>query len=82
MPIILWSVDPLDWKDRNADIVAERMSKAQANGIILAHDIHKTTVDATPQVIKALKQKGYHFVTVDELFGGKTLDNGKAYNKR
>ncbi|MGI9525968.1 MAG: polysaccharide deacetylase family protein [Weeksellaceae bacterium] len=82
MPIILWNLDPLDWKDRNASIVAERMSKANKNGIVLAHDIHKTTVDAIPQVIKALKEKGYHLVTIDQLFAGQELKNGQKYSQR
>lgn len=82
MPIILWSLDPLDWKDRNAETVAQRMLDVKADGIILAHDIHKSTVDAIPEVIKALKEKGFYFVTLDELYAGKTLVNGKVYNKR
>ncbi len=82
MPIILWNLDPLDWKDRNADIVAERMKKAKANGIVLAHDIHKTTIDAIPEFIKWAKQKGIHLVTIDELFGDSKLENGKTYSSR
>lgn len=82
MPIILWTIDPLDWKDKNADIVAERMIKAKANGIVLAHDIHKSTVDAVPQVIKAFKKKGFHIVSLDKLFTGKSLKKGTVYNKR
>ncbi|MXV37586.1 polysaccharide deacetylase family protein [Flavobacteriaceae bacterium Ap0902] len=82
MPIILWNLDPLDWKDRDAKTVADRMSKANKNGIVLAHDIHKTTVEAIPQVIKALKDKGYHLVTIDQLFAGQELKNGQKYSQR
>ncbi|MDG4944943.1 polysaccharide deacetylase family protein [Weeksellaceae bacterium KMM 9713] len=82
MPIILWNLDPLDWKDRDATLVAQRMSEAQPNGIVLAHDIHKSTVEAMPKVISALKKKGYHLVTIDELFAGKSLNSGQTYNKR
>lgn len=82
LPIILWDLDPLDWKDRNSKTVAERMSKGKPNGILLAHDIHKSTVDAMPTVIKNLKAKGYHLVTIDQLFSGKTLKSGQVYNQR
>lgn len=82
MPIILWNVDPLDWKDRDADIVAERISKANRNSIILAHDIHKTTIEAIPSVISALKKKGYQLVRVDELFSGIKLNDGEVYRQR
>lgn len=82
MPIILWNLDPLDWKDRNANVVAERISKATPKSIVLAHDIHQTTVESIPAVINSLKSKGYNLVTIEELFAGTTLKNGMVYRKR
>lgn len=82
MPIILWNLDPLDWKDRNPKTIAERMSKGKPNGILLAHDIYKSTVDAMPIVIKNLQAKGYHLVTIDKLFSNQPLTKGKVYNQR
>jgi peptidoglycan/xylan/chitin deacetylase (PgdA/CDA1 family) len=67
--VILWSLDPLDWKDRDADVVAQRIAEASAGMIILAHDIHETTVTAIPAVVKSLAGRGIHFVTVTELVG-------------
>jgi len=65
---ILWDVDPLDWKYRNAEHVKTEILKGAVNGsIILAHDIHKTTVDAMPDTFDALLAKGFKFVTVTEL---------------
>lgn len=78
-PIMGWSVDPLDWKYRDASKVASEMSKASAHAIILAHDIHKSTVDAIPEVIRNLKAKGYRIVTLDELFAGKQLKDNQVY---
>ncbi len=66
--IILWDVDPLDWKVRNADHVQSEILKHTVPGsIILSHDIHKTTVDAMPATLDALLAKGFKFVTVAEL---------------
>ncbi|KGO01034.1 polysaccharide deacetylase family protein [Porphyromonas sp. COT-290 OH3588] len=79
-PIMGWSVDPLDWKYKDADRVALEMSKAGPNAIVLAHDIHKTTIEAIPQVIRNLKAKGYRIVTLDELFAGRTLKNNQVYS--
>lgn len=81
-PCILWTIDPLDWKERNTDVIAQRLSQAQPNTILLAHDTHKTTVEAIPEVIKRLKEKGYHFVTIEQLFEGQKLENGGKYRKR
>ena len=70
---ILWDVDPLDWKVRNAEYVKNAILKATVSGsIILTHDIHKTTVDAMPETIDALLAKGFKFVTVSELLA---MDN-------
>lgn len=66
--IILWDVDPLDWKYRNAARVESEILKQTVPGsIVLSHDIHKTTVDAMPATLDALIAKGFKFVTVSEL---------------
>ncbi|MEV4110508.1 polysaccharide deacetylase family protein [Nonomuraea sp. NPDC049695] len=71
-PIVLWNVDTLDWRYRNSATVARRALRSVRPGsIILFHDIHRTTVGAMPRVLKSLAQRGYHFVTVTELFGGR-----------
>jgi peptidoglycan/xylan/chitin deacetylase (PgdA/CDA1 family) len=66
--VILWSVDPFDWKRPGASVIEERiLGGAEPGAIILSHDIHKQTVDAMPATLDALLAKGYHFVTVSEL---------------
>ena len=66
--IILWDVDPDDWKEPGISVVADRIIKGTRNGsIILSHDIHAPTIEAMPQVFDALLAKGYKFVTVSEL---------------
>ena len=73
---ILWSVDPLDWKHRDAARVqTEILSHTQAGAIVLAHDIHKSTVDAMPDTLDKLTEKGFKFVTVSELLA---LDRSPA----
>jgi len=68
LSVILWSVDPLDWKIRKSDHVSGHIIKNAAPGsIILAHDIHASTVDAMPATLDALQSKGYKFVTVSDL---------------
>jgi peptidoglycan/xylan/chitin deacetylase (PgdA/CDA1 family) len=68
LSVILWSVDPLDWKIRKSDHVSGHIIKNAAPGaIILAHDIHASTIDAMPATLDALQSKGYKFATVSEL---------------
>lgn len=81
-PIILWSVDPEDWHDRNVQReVAHIVSEVQDGDIILMHDIFPESVDAALQVIDQLHQAGYAFVTVEELFTarGVALEPGEVY---
>ncbi len=82
LPIILWSVDPLDWKDRDAELVASRISDAPIGSIILAHDIHETTVAAMPSVIDALGNRGVNFVTVSQLLAPPALVSGQTYRRQ
>lgn len=80
--IILWNIDPEDWKVKDAEIVSTRMSEAEAGSIILAHDIYPSTIEAIPQVIENLKQKGLKFVTINELFAPEKVGKGQALRYR
>ena len=67
-PIILWSVDPEDWKDQDVGrIVAGVVEHVQDGDIILMHDLYGSSVDAAVQIVDALLGKGYCFVTVEDL---------------
>ena len=73
-PIVLWSVDPQDWKDRDGWTVRERVvSRASDGAIVLMHDIYGTTVDAVGGIIDDLRGQGYEMVTVSELFDTKRV---------
>jgi peptidoglycan/xylan/chitin deacetylase (PgdA/CDA1 family) len=66
--IVFWSVDPLDWKIRNtAHVESEIIKQTKPGAIILAHDIHKTSVDAMPVTLDTLLSEGFKFVTVSQL---------------
>lgn len=80
-PLIMWSVDTLDWKSRNADAVIRAVRQNVRDGdIVLMHDIHPTTADACDTLIAELA-KDYQLVTVEELYRAKgiPLEAGKVY---
>lgn len=65
---VLWDVDPLDWTTKNTALVVERVLKdTKAGDIILLHDYYQSSVDAALEIVDALTERGYKFVTVDEL---------------
>ncbi|WP_245642192.1 polysaccharide deacetylase family protein [Nonomuraea candida] len=71
-PLVMWSVDTLDWLHRDSSRVARKTLKSVRPGsVILFHDIHPTTVAAMPKVLKRLSARGYTFVTVSRLYGGR-----------
>lgn len=66
--IILWDVDPYDWKRPGPAVVRSRILKETRPGsIVLSHDIHPGTIEAMPSTFDELEAKGFKFVTVSEL---------------
>ena len=80
-PMILWNIDTLDWKTRNAQKTIDTVMDNVGDGdIILLHDIHTESVDATLELIPKLEEAGYQLVTVSELAAAKGVelkDGGK-----
>ena len=85
LSLALWDVDTSDWQNRNADItcrnaVDNAVDNAVPGSIILMHDIHPSTVDATACIIDGLREKGLRPVTLDELVQpvpGRTYTNAE-----
>jgi peptidoglycan/xylan/chitin deacetylase (PgdA/CDA1 family) len=73
MRTITWDVDPRDWSlPGSGAIYSNVVSHAQPGSIVLMHDgggPRSETLDALPQVIDALRARGYRFATVSELLG-------------
>lgn len=69
MILVRWSIDPRDWEIQNTDkIVRKVVTQAGENDIILLHDCYDTSVDAALEIVDILKDEGFEFVTVDELY--------------
>ena len=67
-PAVLWSIDTLDWKTRNAQKTIDTvLSNVKDGDIILMHDLYETSADAAAVLIPELKNRGYQLVTVSEL---------------
>ena len=75
MPIIIWNVDTLDWKNHSSKKIANKILKQVKDGdIILMHDIYSATAKAVEIVIPKLIEKGYKIVSVSELFYYKNIE--------
>lgn len=68
MPSIIWSIDTLDWKTRNADSTKKAVLDHVKDGdIVLMHDLYSATATASETIIPELVRRGYQLVTVSEL---------------
>ena len=78
MNVVLWSVDPQDWKVKNKDTVRDHiLSHAEDGDIILLHDLYPTSVDAADEAIGKLKEQGYVFLTVSEMLEYREYKNAR-----
>jgi peptidoglycan/xylan/chitin deacetylase (PgdA/CDA1 family) len=68
--LVIFSTDTVadDWHRhiKPRDIVSRAMTRLEkrGRGILLLHDIHKSTVAALPELLKELKEKGFRVVHV------------------
>ncbi|WIG61535.1 MAG: Peptidoglycan N-acetylglucosamine deacetylase [Ktedonobacterales bacterium] len=71
MTPIQWNVDTRDWSRPGvASVVRTALAGARNGAIILMHDgggDRSQTVQALPQIISALRARGYRFVTITQL---------------
>ena len=69
-PFFMWSTDSLDWKLMDADADYNQIMNDSSLGdgsIILMHDGYQTSVDAALKIADLFTEKGYIFVTADQL---------------
>jgi len=80
--IVMWDVDPFDWKRPGPIAVTNRIVRnTRAGSIVLSHDIHPGTIEAMPAAIAQLEAKGFKFVTTSELISMALPDGPKSSPK-
>jgi len=69
--VIRWNVDTRDWAAANPDEISNLVIQAAFPGaVVLMHDgggNRTNTVLALPKIIQSLRERGYTFVTLDQL---------------
>lgn len=69
--VIRWNVDTRDWAAANPDEISNLVVQAAFPGaVVLMHDgggNRTNTVLALPKIIQSLRERGYTFVTLDQL---------------
>ncbi|MFB8176978.1 polysaccharide deacetylase family protein [Streptomyces sp. NPDC055966] len=82
MSVIMWSVTARDWKFHDPPAIEHRvLSRVRPGAIVVLHDRYATTPPAVPTIVRALRARGYHLVTVPQLFGSAgDLIPGQVYH--
>lgn len=74
--ITIWSIDTLDWSQKEKDnIIKNVLDNLRPGDILLMHSNgdKSATAEALPSIIKGVKERGYGIVTLDKML------NIKAY---
>ncbi|MEU5878911.1 polysaccharide deacetylase family protein [Spirillospora sp. NPDC047279] len=80
MPQIRWDVDAGARAGDDPAAVADRVvADAGPGSVIRMHDVHRSSADAVPRILDRLERQGYTFVTVSELYAGRSLAPGAVY---
>jgi peptidoglycan-N-acetylglucosamine deacetylase len=74
-PVVLWSIDPEDWKSPAAETIVEHvLEEARAGAIVDLHDgwgrtprDRQPTVEALERLLPELRSRGFELITVSEL---------------
>lgn len=82
MPLIQWSIDTLDWKTQSAPATyAAVLGSIHDGDVVLMHDLHGPTAQASQTIIPDLVNRGYQLVTISELADCRgAMTNGGVYS--
>lgn len=65
---VLWTIDSRDWELSDVGIIFQNVvPEAKEDAIILMHDASESSVQAALSIVDCLQEKGYTFVTLDEI---------------
>lgn len=75
MKTILWTVDTIDWRHPDPDVILQRVNqKVEAGSMILMHPT-KETAECLGQMIQDIENKGYQIGTANELLSENRINN-------
>jgi peptidoglycan/xylan/chitin deacetylase (PgdA/CDA1 family) len=74
---VLWNADPTDWALPGTTAIEQRvLAQVRPGSIIISHDgggPRGQTLAAYPRIIATLRARGYHFETIPQLLGFRTI---------
>lgn len=85
MPTILWSIDPMDLKYKDAEFITNYVLDHAFDGaIVMLHDTNPYTTQALSGIIDGLINNGYDLVTVETLLNlsaSEDIEDTRVYSR-
>lgn len=84
LAILSWSVDPRDWESKSPSAIERAvLANIKDGDIVLLHDMSDASVQAALDIVDALLEEDFEFVTVSELarLRAPRLKPGEIYKK-
>lgn len=66
--VVLWDVDPQDWREPGSGAIASRVLSHVHSGAIVCMHLRPQTAAALPAILRGLRARGYKAVSLPELF--------------
>jgi peptidoglycan/xylan/chitin deacetylase (PgdA/CDA1 family) len=65
---VMWTIDGLDWAGLTSRQISARiLGRVRPGSIVLMHETHPQTLRALPSILRRLRRRGLHSVTVPAL---------------
>jgi len=75
---VLWTLDTVDWQKPTPSTIVKRIVPKIDNGNLILMHPTKSTLEALPQLIKDIKEKGLNISSVSETFSTKRIQQVEA----
>jgi peptidoglycan/xylan/chitin deacetylase (PgdA/CDA1 family) len=64
---IMWSLDTIDWRDKDVSLIVSRATNNVGGGDLILMHPTKSTMEALPQIIEKITNKGLKITKVSEV---------------
>jgi len=68
-PLMLWTLDPRDWENRDAEQVRENILQNAFDGaVVICHDQYESTLTGVLEAVDILLEQGWQFLSLSQYY--------------
>ena len=65
--IIMWSLDTIDWRDKDVSLIVRRATEKVGGGDLILMHPTQSTLEALPAIIEKISEKGLKIAKVSDV---------------